>query len=123
MTKWNDRAIQGLNPVAKLPDRAMVVCHRPDARGTAYVFADYLSKVSPEWAKTFGWGTWVSWSVGYSGNGNQGGTDLVQQSAGAIAYVELASYALENTLPVAPIMTRQGTWVEPDISNHWWGFC
>jgi hypothetical protein len=54
-------------------------------------------------------------------HGNQGVTDLVQQSAGAIAYVELA-HALENKVPVAPIMNRQGTWVEPDISNHWWGF-
>jgi phosphate transport system substrate-binding protein len=52
MTKWNDRALQGLNPVTKLPGRAMVVCHRSDARGTTYVFADYLSKVSPEWANT-----------------------------------------------------------------------
>jgi phosphate transport system substrate-binding protein len=49
-------------------------------------------------------------------HGNQGVTDLVKQSAGAIAYVELA-HALENKVPVVPIMTRQGTWVEPDISD------
>lgn len=54
ITKWNDRAIAELNPNAKLSDIPIVVCHRSDGSGTTYVFADYLSKVSPEWASRLG---------------------------------------------------------------------
>src|SRR5262245_21244555 len=49
ITKWNDPELKSANPMANLPDKEIVVVHRSDGSGTTYVWADYLSKVSPEW--------------------------------------------------------------------------
>src|ERR1700733_2201854 len=49
--KWNDPAIMKLNPGVKLPDLDILVAHRAEGSGTTFCFTDYLSKVSPEWAK------------------------------------------------------------------------
>ncbi len=116
ITKWNDQAIVVLNPNAKLPDVPIVVCHRSDGSGTTYVFADYLSKVSPEWASKVGRGTSLSWPVGFGGNGNQGVTELLKQTAGAIGYVELA-YAIENHLPASRLKNHDGNWVEANTKT------
>jgi len=114
ITKWNDQAIAELNPAVNLPDSPIVVCHRSDSSGTTYIFTDYLSKVSPEWKNKVGVGTSVSWPLGLGGNGNQGVTELLKQTVGAIGYVELV-YALNNKLPVAPIKNHEGRWVEASI--------
>src|SRR5229473_6785301 len=76
ITKWNDKEIGALNPDVKLPDQEIVVCHRSDGSGTTYVFADYLSKVSPDWKKDIGKSTAVKWPVGLGGKGNEGVTAL-----------------------------------------------
>src|SRR6202051_4599310 len=46
ITKWDDAAIQKLNPNLKLPSDAISVVHRADASGTTFNFTDYLAKVS-----------------------------------------------------------------------------
>jgi phosphate transport system substrate-binding protein len=116
ISKWNDPAIAELNPEIALPDVNIVVCHRSDGSGTTYVFADYLSKVSAEWNKDVGKSTAVKWPVGLGGKGNEGVTALVQQTNGAIGYVELV-YAVNNKLPVAPIRNRDGKWVEASVKT------
>ena len=95
ITKWNDPAIAKLNPGLKLPDTAIAVVHRSDGSGTTFIFADYLSKVSPEWKNKVGEGTSVEWPVGLGGKGNEGVAALTARTAGAIGYVEYA-YALQN---------------------------
>ncbi len=50
ITKWDDPAIQKLNPNVKLPSNAIVVVHRSDGSGTTFIFTNYLSKVSTEWS-------------------------------------------------------------------------
>jgi len=77
ITRWNDPAIAGLNPALKLPARDIVTCHRSDGSGTTYIFTDYLSKVSPDWAKAIGKGTTLKWPTGSEANGNQGVADLL----------------------------------------------
>jgi len=116
ITKWNDDAIAKLNPSAKLPDTAIVVCHRSDGSGTSYVFTDYLSKASPEWSKEVGKATAVKWPVGLGGKGNEGVTALVQQTPGGIGYIELI-YAVQNKLPYADIQSHDGEWVKPSIDT------
>src|SRR5260370_28331120 len=49
ISKWNDKAIASANPGVKLPDTDIGVVHRSDGSGTAYIWTDYLSKVSSEW--------------------------------------------------------------------------
>ena len=72
ITKWNDPAIRKLNPRLHLPDMTISVVHRSDGSGTTFTFADYLSKVSPEWKQKVGENTSINWPVGVGGKGNQG---------------------------------------------------
>ncbi len=116
ITKWNDPAIARINPTLKLPAADLVVCHRSDGSGTTYIFADYLSKISPQWEKQVGRSTSLRWPVGLGGKGNEGVTALVKQTAGAIGYVELV-YALGNKLPVAEVRNRDGNWVMPSLDS------
>jgi phosphate transport system substrate-binding protein len=116
ITKWNDPAIAQLNPGANLPDTAIVVCHRSDGSGTTYIFVDYLSKVSPEWAQKVGKSTSVKWPVGLGGKGNEGVTALVQQTPGAVGYIELI-YALANKIPFAELQNRAGKWIDASLDS------
>src|SRR5487761_2541378 len=95
--KWNDPAIAKLNPGVKLPSVAITVVHRSDGSGTTFTFADYLSKVSPEWKSKVGADTSVAWPTGVGGKGNEGVSSYVQHIPGSIGYVEYA-YILENKM-------------------------
>jgi phosphate ABC transporter phosphate-binding protein len=82
ITKWDDPAIQKLNPNAKLPSNAIVVVHRSDGSGTPFIFTDYLSKVSPDWKSNVGASTSVEWPVGIGAKGNEGVANNVAQTKG-----------------------------------------
>jgi phosphate transport system substrate-binding protein len=116
LTKWNDARIAQLNPGVKLPEQDIIVVHRSDGSGTTYVFVDYLSKVSPEWEKKVGRATSVNWPVGLGGKGNEGVTQQVKQSDGAIGYVELI-YAISNKLPYADVKNAEGEFVEASLKS------
>ncbi len=116
ITRWNDTRIAALNPGVTLPAEDIIVVHRSDGSGTTYVFVDYLSKVSPEWAKRVGKATSVNWPVGLGGKGNEGVTQQVKQSPGSIGYVELI-YALSNGLPAAKIRNASGALVPPTLKS------
>jgi phosphate transport system substrate-binding protein len=114
LTKWNDQRLAQLNPGVKLPDRDIIVVHRSDGSGTTYVFVDYMSKVSPEWKKQVGTATSVNWPVGLGGKGNEGVTQQVKQTEGAVGYVELI-YAISNKLPYASVKNLAGNYVDPTL--------
>ena len=116
ITKWNDAAIQKLNPGVKLPDQDIIVVHRSDGSGTSYIFTDYLSKVSPQWSQNVGHATSVNWPVGLGGKGNDGVTQQVKSTEGGIGYVELI-YALSNKLPVANLKNKAGKFVTPTLES------
>ena len=116
VTRWDDAAIVQANPGVKLPAQAIVPVHRSDGSGTTYVFTDYLTKVSPEWASTAGKGTAVNWPVGIGGKGNEGVTGLVKQTPNTIGYVELV-YAVQNKLPVCAVRNRSGRFVEASLDS------
>lgn len=110
--KWNDSKIASANPGVSLPAAAINVVRRSDGSGTTAVFTDYLSAVSPGWAKKVGRGTAVSWPVGLGAKGNEGVAGQVKATPGAIGYVELA-YAAQIGLPCAALGNRAGRFVEP----------
>ena len=116
ISKWNDPAIAKLYPGISLPAGDITPCHRSDASGTTYIFADYLSKVSPEWAGAMGKSTSLQWQGGLSGEGNAGVAALVQKTPGAIGYVELV-YALENHIPFADLQNHDGKWVTAGLNG------
>ena len=116
ITKWDDDKIKALNPGVSIPSADIVVCHRSDGSGTTYIFVDYLSKVSAQWGSDVGRGTSVKWPVGLGGKGNEGVTALIQQTPGAIGYVELI-YALNNKIPYAEIQNKAGNWVAASLAG------
>ena len=116
LTRWNDQRLAKLNPGVSLPDRDIIVVHRSDGSGTTYVFVDYLSKVSPEWQKRVGTATSVNWPVGLGGKGNEGVTQQVKQTEGALGYVELV-YAISNKLPYASVQNASGNFVDANLQS------
>jgi len=115
ITNWNDPAIAEANPDVTLPDLPITVVHRSDGSGTTGVFTMHLSDISEEWASQIGDGKTVEWpSQGtfVGGKGNEGVTAQIQQTEGAIGYVEYG-YATNNDLPVAALENASGNFVEP----------
>ncbi|MGB7126875.1 MAG: phosphate ABC transporter substrate-binding protein PstS [Methylovirgula sp.] len=111
-TNWDDPAIKKLNPTATLPSAAIAVVHRSDGSGTTFNFTDYLSKVSPDWKSKVGENTSVQWPVGIGAKGNEGVSNNVMQTQGAIGYVEYA-YAMQNKLGYADMINKEGKKVAP----------
>ena len=105
--KWNDHRIVSLNPGVKLPDLDIAVVHRSDGSGTTFIWTNYLSKVSKDWADKVGFATSVNWPGDIGGAGNEGVANQVKQIPGAIGYVELA-YALQNKMPWVQVRNKAG---------------
>lgn len=116
ITKWNDARIQTLNAGIALPDRAIAVVHRADGSGTTWIFTNYLTKVSADWAKNIGNSKAVSWPTGLGGKGNQGVAAFVSKVPGAIGYVEYA-YALQNHMTSVLLKNKDGNAVAPTAEN------
>ncbi len=116
VTKWNDPAIAMANPGVKLPGDDIVVVHRSDGSGTTYIWTDYLSKVSTDWKQKAGVATSVNWPVGLGGKGNEGVSALVQQTPGAIGYIELI-YAIQNHMSYGKVKNSSGTFVKADLAS------
>jgi phosphate transport system substrate-binding protein len=114
ITKWDDAALKKLNPGAKLPSTAITVVERSDGSGTTFNFADYLSKVSPDWKSQVGENTSVDWPVGIGAKGNEGVSGSVVQTKGSIGYVEYA-YAKQNKLTYMNMMNKDGKTVAPTM--------
>ena len=112
VTQWNDPRIVALNGGVALPDMKITVVRRSDGSGTTFNFANYLSKVSPEWKASVGEGTAVKWPVGVGGKGNEGVAAYVKQIKGGIGYVEM-SYALQNRMAYARLKNAAGQFVMP----------
>ena len=108
ITSWNDPHISVLNPGVKLPQMDIAVVHRSDSSGTSFIFTDYMCSVSKEWAAGPRKGKSVKWPAGLGAKGNEGVAGQVEQTPGAIGYIELA-YARQNKLSVADVaQTRRG---------------
>jgi len=113
---WNDAKIAKLNPGVKFPTAPIVVAHRSDGSGTTYIFTDYLSKVSKEWADKVGKATTVEWPKGIGGPKSDGVAATVKGTNGGIGYVE-QSYAEKNKLPYASMVNKDGKPVEATIAG------
>ncbi|MGA8743139.1 MAG: phosphate ABC transporter substrate-binding protein PstS [Terracidiphilus sp.] len=116
ITNWNDARIAKDNPGVKLPDQKIIVVHRSDGSGTTFIWTDYLSKVSKEWATGPGKGTSVAWPVGVGGKGNENVAGLVRQLPGAIGYIELI-YALQNHISFASVKNVAGNYIKASIEG------
>jgi phosphate transport system substrate-binding protein len=116
ITVWNDPCIVKDNPGVKLPNEKILVVHRSDGSGTSYIFTDYLSKVSKDWANGPGKGTSPSWPTGVGGKGNEGVAGLVRQLPGSLGYVELI-YALQNKISYGEVQNPAGHFTKASIAG------
>jgi len=116
ITKWNDKAIAADNPGASLPGTSITVAHRADGSGTTSNFTKFLNAVDPtDW--TLGSSDTVDWAPGtQAGTGNPGVAQIVQQTDGAIGYVDLAD-ATKSKLSLASIENKTGAFVAPTLAG------
>jgi phosphate transport system substrate-binding protein len=104
ITKWDDPAITALN--GNMPPEDIHVIYRSDASGTSDNFQQYLQAASGgAWTK--GTGKTFNGGVGTASQGNEGTSEAVKNTEGAISYNEW-SYAMKQHLDVAGIKTAGG---------------
>jgi phosphate transport system substrate-binding protein len=114
ITNWNHQAIAETNPGVKLPNLDITVVRRADGSGTTYAFTNHLTaagkNVGVPWSP--GVGKSVVWPKKemIGGRGNPGVAALVQQTPGAIGYLELG-YAKLAKLPSAVLENKAGQFV------------
>jgi phosphate transport system substrate-binding protein len=114
ITRWDDPAITALN--GTMPGEDIHVIYRGDASGTTDNFQQYLQAASGgSWTK--GTGKAFNGGVGTSAKGNEGTSEAVKNTEGAISYNEW-SYAMKQHLAVSGIKTAGGV---VRIGNDWVG--
>jgi phosphate transport system substrate-binding protein len=113
---WNDAEIKALNPGVSLPSTAITVIHRSDSSGTTSGFTSFLAAVDPEFKSKVGEGKDVQWPTGTGAKGNAGVAGAVQQTAGAVGYVEQA-YALQHKFTYASVKNKAGQFVSPSLAS------
>lgn len=112
ISNWNDERIAADNPDVILPDLPITVVYRSDGSGTTGVFTKHLSAISPQWNDSVGEGKTVQWPVGVGAPKNDGVTAQVQQTPGAIGYVEYG-FANSAGLPMASLENQAGNFIKP----------
>ncbi|MDH6128064.1 phosphate ABC transporter substrate-binding protein PstS [Kitasatospora sp. GP82] len=118
---WDDPALTALNPQVKLPKEPIAVVHRSDGSGTTNIWTDYLTKASPTWVSTLGGpsgstGKTVAWPTGIGGKGNEGVSGQVNQTEGALGYLEL-QYALAQNSTYGQVQNKAGNFIQPCVAT------
>jgi len=113
---WSDAEIKALNPAVSLPSTTITVIHRSDSSGTTAGFTGFLAAVDPEFKSKVGEGKDVQWPTGTGAKGNAGVAGAVQQTTGAVGYVEQA-YALQHNFTYASVKNKAGKFVAPSLAS------
>ncbi len=116
ITRWNDPRLVELNRDLRMPNLPVSPAYRADASGTTFVFTTYLSRVSEAWRNGPGAATSVQWPVGNGARGNEGVSNAVRNTPGAIGYTENA-YATVNRLITTQIRNKAGNFITPVMAS------
>jgi phosphate transport system substrate-binding protein len=116
ISKWNDPRITKDNPGVNLPDKSILPVYRSDGSGTTFIFTDFLSKVSPDWATKVGHSTSVKWPTGIGQKGNEGVAGMVRQSPYSFGYVELI-YAETNKMSFGAVRNASGKFLKASTAG------
>jgi len=113
---WSDPEIASLNAGTTLPSTPITVIHRSDSSGTTSGFTGFLAGTSPTWKSKVGMGKDVPWPTGTGAKGNAGVAGAIQQTPGAVGYVEQA-YALQHKFTYASVKNTAGQFVAPTLQS------
>ncbi|MFJ8073759.1 phosphate ABC transporter substrate-binding protein PstS [Streptomyces sp. NPDC096176] len=111
ITRWNDPAIQRLNPGVELPRTSITAVHRSDGSGTTQNLNAYLAEAAPDvwpYPKEKAWQA----KGGHSASGSDRVASEVLHTDGAIGYFEL-SFAKEGKIPAVRLDTGASEPVAP----------
>jgi phosphate transport system substrate-binding protein len=114
ITNWNAAAVARTNPGVTLPDQPITVIRRAEGSGTTFAFTNHLHAVNPQWGKPSK--SSDDFPTGVGARGNSGVTALIQQTPGAIGYLEYG-YAELAGLPMAVLENRTGNFVAPGAES------
>ncbi len=114
LTRWNDPRLVEINRDLRLPNLPIQPVYRADASGTTWVFTTYLSRISEAWKSGPGAATSVQWPVGQGARGNEGVSNTVRNTPGAIGYTENA-YATVNRLITTQLRNKSGAFIKPEM--------
>jgi phosphate transport system substrate-binding protein len=89
----------------------ITVAHRSDGSGTTFAFTNSLSAFSSEWKSKVGEGKSVKWPVGVGGKGNEGVAGVIQNTPGAIGYLNQAY--VKGAIKAAALQNKAGKFVMP----------
>ena len=111
MKYWDHPDLVKLNPGAQLPHLAITTVHREPAKGTTYLFTDFLSKSSPAFRAKIGTDASPQWHSGQEVQGASNLVKMVSDTAGAIGYAELNT-AKKGTASIGMVQNASGMFVE-----------
>ena len=94
---WRDPAIQALNPESEMPALSITPYSRAGSSGTSLAWSRYLNGHSARWQQQIGETDRPSWDYGLYAGDNHRIAAGVQQTPGAIGYMQ-ASYASQFDL-------------------------
>lgn len=114
IARWNDPRIAEVNRDLRLPGLPVSPCYRADGSGTTWVFTTYLSRVSEAWKIGPGSGTAISWPAGNGARGNEGVSNIIRNTPGAIGYIENA-YAVVNRMTTTQLRNKGGRFIAPEM--------
>jgi phosphate transport system substrate-binding protein len=109
---WSDERLAERNK--GLPKLAITVVSRSEGSGTTYAFTNHLAAAGSGWTHpaTKSWPT----KVGVGAKGNSGVAALIDQTPGAIGYIE-TGYAELSHLPTAALENKAGKYIKPDAAS------
>jgi len=121
ITQWNNAAITALNPGVNIPATTIVPVRRADSSGPGYDLDQYLIDTggSPWTSSSAGTTPSTKWPITNVGVGEQlntGVAGFIQQTPGAIGYVEYA-YSLQASFTNAALKNVAGSFVKPSQSS------
>ena len=117
ITKWNDPELAAHNGELRLPDLAVTPVHRAGATAASYNFSTYLSRVSETWAAGPRAATEVKWPTGVSAEANEGVTEKVRGTPGAIGYAD-GAFTKANGLTTVLLKNRAGAFVKAGPESY-----
>jgi len=114
ITQWNDPRMVATNPGLNLPSTDIAVVARSDSSGTTFAFTNHLSAISDVWRdRGPGAVRLADWPGGTMlAPGNEGVAGRIQQSIGAIGYVQYG-IAQRAGLAMAWLENRAGQFIQP----------